>query len=169
MNKLINCILIFGIFSVQSKSYNGCGSSGCGNNFIPWNYNPVQYNTAGYPSYSNEFAPRGFGYQPCGPHGCGSSYRSYSRPCAHANCGFTQPPCGSYGTFMQNMMPRGMNPCINDNTGSPGSVEGHQIVGGNGRDCPRGFVWDGYRQRCVRVYGRNDGMYSDFSYTRIVE
>eukprot|EP00092_Neocalanus_flemingeri_P008189 GFUD01008829.1.p1 GENE.GFUD01008829.1~~GFUD01008829.1.p1 ORF type:complete len:155 (+),score=12.30 GFUD01008829.1:229-693(+) len=153
MKALISFIIFLQAFTVRPKSFYGCGSTGCGNNFIPWNFNRAPSPTAGYPVYGNGCGPSGCGYQACGPQGCGSSYRSYNRPCAHSGCGMEQQPCGAYGTFMQKMQPQGMNPCGN-NGGGTTPWDPNQIVGGNGRDCPRGFVWDRYRQRCVRVYGK---------------
>ena len=160
MRAILCFIFCLQAFTVRSRSYYNCGSNGCrtntNTNMIPWNYNQAPSNTAGYQvqGYGSGCGPRGCGYQAYMPRGFGSPYRSNSRPCAHSGCGMVQQPCNSYGAFMQKWQPQGMNPCSNTGGGPTTPWAPNQIVGGNGRDCSRGFVWNAYRQRCVRVYGK---------------
>ena len=132
---IVTLLFFFQIIFVNSRSYIACGPGGCGIYNIPWNY----YSTA-YPYNMN--------YPICGPNGCVYQAPYRARPCAHSPCGYVSQPCGSYGVFMQHLQPH----CSDKNDGN--TAIPHQNIGGNGKDCPRGFVWDKYRQRCVRVYGK---------------
>ena len=134
MKLFYSFLFFFQVFIVNSRS---CGSGGCGSYDIPWNY----YNTP---------IPYNMNYAICGPNGCVYQAPYRARPCAHSPCGYVPQPCGSYGVIMQHLQPH----CSDSNDGHTVPVDPHQIIGGNGRDCPRGFVWDKYRQRCVRVFGR---------------
>ena len=134
-----NCIVIFSIqvMMINSRSSYGCGQSGCFQFTPSWVQNEQ--------SLRYVCGPSGCGYIPCGPYGC--NYGS-QRPCVTPECGGSYNPCNSYGVLLQRLS--GV-PCGNQGTTIP--WEEQQIVGGHGQDCPRGFTWDNYRQRCVRVFG----------------